>query len=110
MTFDEAKEFLSRYYRDELRDHAFGDREIYWRTAEDEEVAFGYLGNGDYAVSIIQPDSANSRFIGTEALALAKCGLIGRIDRNDETGPDEYQDGQIMPGLTLEGVRAELED
>jgi hypothetical protein len=102
MDFEEASEILSTAVRSELRDHAFGDREINW-VKEGQNIAGGYFG-GNYADVWI----GDSKFSGEEARQLAAIGLRGVIERNDEVGPDTYEDGVIMPGLTLEGVREEL--
>jgi hypothetical protein len=48
-------------------------------------------------------------FRGKDAAEVRNCGKL-QVERNDETGPDEYIEGQTMPGLTLEGVRQELTD
>lgn len=105
MTFEEAKELLSKADREELRDHAFGDREVYWNL-NGMEVAYGYFGTTS-DMSIYAPESGN--FQGKQAYELGKCGKTCRIERNDETGPLNYQDGKIMSTLTLEGVRKEIE-
>lgn len=105
MTFQEAKDLLNTCQRTELRDHAFGDREVYWYKDE-EVVADGYFGGtGVSMVDIID----GGTFQGKEARELALCGTLAEVKRNDSTGPDDYEDGKIMPGLTLEDVRKELE-
>jgi hypothetical protein len=101
MTLDEAKRILNECVRSELRDHAFGDAEVYWED-DGEEVAFGYFGQ----TSSVGGDGWS--FEGREADELRKCGRTGLIERNDETGPSMYQEGKCMPSLTLEGVREEL--
>lgn len=103
MTFEEAKTLLSTCNRDELRDHAFGDREIYWTSVGGEEVASGYCGEG-----IVSATVGETYFIGEQAAELVKLGRTGKVERNDSTGPDEYRDGQVMEGLTLRGVADEL--
>lgn len=121
MNLDEAKTLLNLCTRDELRDHAFGDREVSW-TRKDKNgktllVADGYFGGsgvGVGGVSILGPEDENGQmttiasFDGKEATELAKCGADVHIERNDSTGPDTYADGKCMPGLTLEGVLKEL--
>lgn len=87
--FKRAKEFLQGCQRLELRDHAFGDREITWMIG-DEEVAGGYFGGGDKEVWIHE-DHGGGLFHGTKARQLAVCGRDPIIGRNDETGPDEYE-------------------
>jgi hypothetical protein len=47
-------------------------------------------------------------FKGNEARRLRECGIEGKIERNDETGPDEFVVGQVMPGLTKAGVLEEI--
>lgn len=88
MTFEDAKKILNSCTRYESRDHAFGDREIYW-TREDVEVAEGYFGGGSADVFILLPEE--EVFRGKLARELAKCGAIVHIGRNDETGPDQYR-------------------
>jgi len=129
MTLNKAKVLLSTAVRSELRDHAFGDREIYW-DVNGKEVASGYFGC-DSSVSIkfkettctrhcrvefdehseeCIKDSCYCTFDGKEAEELAACGVMVSIERTDETGPDEFVQGQIMPGLTKEGVLREICD
>ena len=114
MTLDEAKTFLSKCTRNELNDHAFGDSEVSW-FLDGKEVASGYFGSTSRSVSICQGcegidhTTHHSSFEGAEAQALRYGGTRGEVERNDETGPDTYTEGRCMPGLTLEGVRRELE-
>jgi hypothetical protein len=110
---EEARTILSTLKRSELRDHAFGDREIFWEDADGKVVAEGYVGEGTPCVGTTDKDEDFAydfkfSFIDRDALDLVKCGTRGVIERNDSTGPDRYQDGKCMPGLTLEGVRKEL--
>lgn len=88
-TFEDAKKFLNLCHRLELRDHAFGDREITW-TLLDVEVAGGYFGGGSREVWIDQEHGGGS-WTGQEASELVVCGKIDRVERNDETGPDFYE-------------------
>ena len=104
MTLEEAKQRLNNCTRHELRDHAFGDREIGWYSNAGMHVAEAYISRDESNVYI----GEDATFTGADALALATCGKQGTIERNDTTGPDEYQDGVTMPGLTLEGVKKEL--
>ena len=122
MTYEEAAELLSGCVRDELRDHAFGDAEVYW-LHNGLEVGFGYFGK-EAEVSIWGcgpnlpiagtdppvscPLSTAMHFTGSEALKLWKCGSRVVISRNDETGPDEFVAGKTMESLTLGGVLDEL--
>jgi hypothetical protein len=103
MELSEAKAMLNLCVRGESRDHAFGDMEVFW-TRDGEDVADGYFGGGTADVYI-----QGTTFHGSEAHELRRCGAVGVIGRNDETGPDEYIEGFTMPGLTKEAVRAELE-
>lgn len=102
MEIDEAKELLNGCTRSENRDHAFGDVEVYW-TKNGVQVAEGYFGSSMSQVMI-----GNVPILGTTARELRYCGVEGRIERNDETGPDDFVEGRIMPGLTKEGVLEEL--
>lgn len=104
MELSDAKTELNMCERQELRDHAFGDVEIFWMRGE-EEWASGYFGGGTAEVYL--PEGIS--FKGSEAHELRRCGTRGVISRNDETGPDEFIEGFTMPALTREGVRAELE-
>lgn len=108
LDLDEAKVVLDSCERAELRDHAFGDVEVSW-TKDDKEIADGYFGGGVYDVCV-KLDSKTVTFSNEQALKLRNCGTLAEVGRNDETGPDTYVEGVIMPGLTLEGVRKELTD
>jgi hypothetical protein len=103
MTLDEAKTLLDACEREELRDHAFGDREVSWfrkgvtdARGERIEVASGYQGGGSIGVSFSStepPPYGESRkclasFKDDNARALFSCGTLVRADRNDETGDD----------------------
>jgi len=134
MNLTEAKKLLSSTVRGELRDHAFGDREVTWFVVKDglivAQAAEGYFGGGSSGVSVyttpipfeepwdfetgsgylaeVDDEAyAAAEFDGRDARELLTCGSL-RVGRNDETGPDTYRDGACMPGLTLEGVRKEL--
>jgi hypothetical protein len=108
MKLEQAKEILSRANRYELRDHAFGDTEISW-VIDDKQIADGYFNGIDDYVSVrgYFPNIPTT-FKNNEAHQLRDCGASVSIERNDETGPSQYQEGVIMPGLTSEGVRQEL--
>ena len=92
---DIAKELLGLCIRYENRDHAFGDREVFWKENENDQhdVAEGYFGGGDAEVCIISTttDETVMKFTGNEARELGRCGRIVHIGRNDETGPDRYE-------------------
>ena len=103
MTVDEAKVLLTTCVRSELRDHAFGDMEVTWLDKQGNVVADGYYGSSSHV------GFDGSAFKGEDARELRSCGSEGEVSRNDETGPDEFRQGEIMPGLTLAGVRKELE-
>lgn len=102
MNFEEAEKVLEETVRSELRDHAFGDREVTWMN-EGGIVATGYFGSGMSEVSI-----GEHNFVGSDAYLLSKKGVEGKIERNDETGPDEYNDGDIMVGLRPQDVLEEI--
>lgn len=102
MEIDEMKELLNGCTRTELRDHAFGDAEVSW-WKDGKEVASGHFSSSHNSVMI-----GHIPVQGTTARELRYCGIEGHIERNDETGPDEYFEGTIMPGLTLSGVLEEL--
>lgn len=121
LTIDQAKTLLDAAERSELRDHAFGDVEIYWYATfqgKRIEVAAGYFGSGQHdGVTIYNPRKllgedivyeAVASFNGKESWVLRNCGTEGDIGRNDSTGPDEFVVGQIMPGLSKGDVFHEL--
>lgn len=105
MDLAEAKKMLDGAVRHELRDHAFGDTELFWEV-DKVEIAGGYFGGG--SSSVYFTDTSLGGFVGEDAQELRKCGTLGDVERNDETGPDTYSEGTTMPGLTLQGVREEL--
>lgn len=108
MDLSDARQRLVGTNRHELRDHAFGDAEVHW-TIGDHVVAYGLFGGGH--VAAVQIYNADDEPIATfereDAYALREEGHL-IATRNDETGPDEYQEGKVMPGLTKEGVYKEL--
>lgn len=102
MKLEDAKKILNVCIRHELRDHAFGDAEVYWFYGG-KEIAFGYRGrNPEVSLTPI------SRFEGNEARELLDCGIEGEVTRNDEVGPEDFVEGRIMPGLTNRDIRREL--
>lgn len=120
LTFEQAKHLLSLAEREELRDHAFGDAEVYWFApfqGRRVEVACGFFGGGHNGVSLynlrkMALDEPEYETVGDfkdeDARELRKCGKLGRVDRNDETGPDDYTEGDVMPGLSKGDVFHEL--
>lgn len=110
MNLEEAKKLLEDSTRSELRDHAFGDREVFWEK-DGQTIATGYFGGGQGSVSFDVgdeiPDDTTS-FDGEEARELSSLGKLGEIGRNDETGPDTFTEGDVMPGLSTGDVFHEL--
>jgi hypothetical protein len=102
MELEQAKQLLKSTVRQELRDHAFGDVEISWMVGA-EQLASGYFSGTSQLVSIM-----GTSFDGDDARALRDCGIEGVIERNDETGPEEYTEGDVMPGLSKGDVFQEL--
>lgn len=102
MNFREAMELLDECKRSELRDHAFGDVEIYW-TKDGEEIAYGYFSGSVQSVF-----SDHFSFKGEEAKELRSAGVEQSIERNDETGPDEFVQGQTMPSLMKRNIFDEI--
>lgn len=82
LSIDEAKRVLAACVREELRDHAFGDCEVYWaRDIGDGfsvNVAEGYFGN-ESEVTI----GDGFIFRGEDAMQLRWLGTAGRVERND---------------------------
>lgn len=101
MDLNEAKEFLNDCDRVELRDHAFGDLEVSW-LKDGKEVAFGYLSGVSQSVCIVL-----EQFKGEDAKSLVECGKAVTVQRNDETGPDDFVLGYTKPELTT-GVLKEI--
>ena len=97
MTLVEATELLTECHRSELRYHAFGDREVTW-TLGTKKVASGYFSGRMSVVNVLDTNF----FTGPEALHLVTIGKTVSVERNDETGPNNYRDGEVMSGLTLE--------
>lgn len=104
MELQEAKDILSGCVRSESRDDAFGDCEVFW-TKEGLLVAEGYFGSGSSCVYL---DDPGGLFTGNNAHELRKLGTTGLTSRNDETGPDEFTPGEMMPGLSKGDVYHEL--
>lgn len=104
MKLETAKIILNECTREELRDHAFGDAEVMW-FKDGIEIASGYCGTKAYVY--LTPETS---FYDDDARLLFGCGSEVKIHRNDETGPDDFVVGRVMPGLTKEGVLKELTD
>ncbi len=85
MTFEEAKALLSLCERNELRDHAFGDAEVYWDQG-DKNIAEGYFGREIEEVRV-----AGTNFTGKEARELRRVGKTGKIERNDAGGSTTWE-------------------
>lgn len=83
MTFEEAKELLMTCKRNELRDHAFGDKEVYFDTPEGEQIAEGYVGMATVSISV-----QGTEFQDDEAAELLKLGHLVKVERNDGQGDD----------------------
>jgi hypothetical protein len=113
MDISEAKEKLNACERAELRDHAFGDTEVFWYK-DGVLVANGYFSGTTADVwiesnhTLGDPNRVSITFHGAESHELRKCGTEGPVSRNDETGPDDYVEGEIMPGLSKGDVYHEL--
>lgn len=80
MDFGLAAKILSESVRDELRDHAFGDKEIYWRNNYGHMVATGYVGSRRADCGMAGFDVS---FSEEEARHLARLGTLGTVERND---------------------------
>lgn len=89
MDYDKAMTLLSQCTRDELRDHAFNDREITWHNGFGHEVATGYVGRGQATVSMTGFDI---KFGESDARPMINLGTLRNVERNDENGPDTYTD------------------
>jgi hypothetical protein len=86
MTFDLAKAILAESIRDELRDHAFGDKELYWRNKYGHLIATGYYGRDSTDCAMAGFDV---HFDGVEARELVGLGTLGDVERNDSLDDNE---------------------
>lgn len=86
MTLELAKAILAESIRDELRDHAFGDKELYWRNKYGHLVATGYYGRDSTECSMAGFDA---HFSGDEAMELVRLGKLGEVERNDSLDDNE---------------------
>lgn len=106
MTVEEAAKVLNACERRELRDHAFGDAEVSWIGPSSQNViAEGYFGGSQANVHF---GVSRQSFSGADAVALRLCGQEGQIERNDETGPEEYTEGKMLDSMTKGAVFEEL--
>lgn len=89
MELEEAKKLLDLCEREELRDHAFGDREVFW-TFDGVEVAGGYFGSVDQNVWLLDMEAGTeiAGFRKDDAYELVKCGRLKAVERNDMQGND----------------------
>ena len=87
MDYDKACELLAKCTRHELRDHAFNDRELTWVDGYGHLIALGGAGSSGYSVQMM---GFKEEFTESQARTMIDLGTLGEIERNDETGPDEY--------------------
>lgn len=88
--FKTLKKYLSESIRSELRDYAFGDREIFWRDSDGVSMAEGYMGrDGEFTFSY------KGEYFTTEDIRLisklAKFGKLNTIIRNDRIGLNQVE-------------------
>lgn len=112
MDLDMAKQLLGSCVKYENRDHAFGDMEVEWYDGENH-VGSGYFGGGQASVTVNDLTTNNELEVSTtfkdvQARVLLGCFASAHVERNDETGPEEFVQDKVMPALTLDGVRKEL--
>ncbi len=89
MPLDYAKTFLAASTRDVLKDHAFGDSEVFW-LRDGRQIAFGYFGRSK-SVSIKETKQFGSTsFEDKEAGELEFLGKNGVYERNDAGDPREW--------------------
>lgn len=92
MPLECAKEFLAACTRNELRDDAFGDSEIFWKR-EDRQVACGYISRDSKSVGVEETKQfAATNFEGAEAITLEDLGQPGKFWKNDAGDPREWDD------------------
>lgn len=122
LTLREAAAVLSQCTRSEIRDHAFGDAEVWWThrsNNQDIAIAQGYFGGGHQSVYFgefnwtqLTSDQTvrfgEKSFKGVDAVSLRNLGTEGIIERNDETGPDGYIEGRMLDSMTKGAVFEEL--
>lgn len=107
ISLNEVRDILASCTRSELRDHAFGDREIFWRTSDGEIVAEAYDGS----VCSFHYEYEGKKFTSDNEGTLKELfslGITGVVERNDSTGPDEFTQGVVMPGLSEDDILKEL--
>lgn len=103
MDMCEVREFLHVCERRELRDHAFGDTEVFW-SVNGKQVATGYFGGGRDAVWL----DDGTLVEGSDARDLEDLGNLKTVNRNDQIGPHNYKKGVVMQSLTKEALMREL--
>jgi hypothetical protein len=76
---------------------------------DDKRIATGYFGGESAEASIVDHITQQplASFSGDDARSLLDCGTL-EVSRNDETGPDEFTEGEVMPGLSKSDVFHEL--
>lgn len=103
---------LSESRRTELRDHAFGDRELNWYHPIYGPIASAYSGSSGNTISVRYEEAGKIHYFEsldyTETRTLFLLGTLARIERNDSTGPNKYKEGYTMPGLSSDDVLMEL--
>ena len=89
ITLADALDLLNSCRRDELRDHAFGDREVTW-TDDDGNVVGFYCNSGQWPhpVYVTRFDEAGEEIEEAEFAAtrqVMSTGMAGLVERNDVT-------------------------
>lgn len=103
----QVKEVLTKSIRSELRDHAFGDKEITWNLPDGTMVAEAYVGSCSefsYSHDKVVYSTINYAIVDE----ISKLGIRGSESRNDSSGPDEFVQGRVMKGLSSDDVFEEL--
>jgi hypothetical protein len=78
---DAAARLLATCRRDEIHDEALGDRLVFWMRGANTDIASGHFNDSSSEVQV-----GSAVFVGDDALALRKAGVIGWIARCDERG------------------------
>jgi hypothetical protein len=87
MNLEIATQMLRDSIRDELRDYAFGDKEIYWRDQYGHPVATGYDGSSSCSVTM---EGFDITFSEEESRDLIRLGKLGEVERNDSMDDEDY--------------------